>query len=130
MPDVGFAVCKASSQSKWKLRATYRLFGDRLRRFYWIHKFKNKSPLPHTPHCHFRSPCSQFCLETFHGQPPADLSLTTVYVFLDGCPDEDVQLKNETFQALSSLVGLHVSIPEISFKRRRGKSGRSLLDAA
>lgn len=32
-----------------------------------------------------------------------------VYVFLDACPDETMQDKNESFQALVSIMGLEVS---------------------
>lgn len=31
-----------------------------------------------------------------------------VYVFLDACPDEEMQKTNKTFQALVSLMGLEV----------------------
>lgn len=51
----------------------------------------------------------QYCLETFQGRFPTGLNLGMVYVFLDACPDEEMQDKNESFQALVSLMGLEVS---------------------
>lgn len=71
----------------------------------------------------------QYCLETFHGRCPADVNLDSIYVILDGCPDADMQAGNQTFQALASIMGLHVrytgsSWPEIS--RRKGGGTRRL----
>ncbi|CAM9457889.1 unnamed protein product [Pylaiella littoralis] len=50
----------------------------------------------------------QYCLGTFHGRCPADVNLDSIYVILDGCPDEDMQAGNQTFQALVSTMGLHL----------------------
>lgn len=97
-----------------------------------------RSRTPHKHHgCHSRLrpgvvtdsfPCAcylfQYCLETFLGRCPRDVSLDAIYVILDGCPDEDMQAQNQTFQALVDIMGLKVS--GIRFRRQTNKRERRI----
>lgn len=75
-------------------------------------RFQRDLHLP-SPPCENFGILWQFCLDTFHGKRPVDLNFDAIYVILDGCPDEDMQGDNNTFQALASVMDLQVNLTKL-----------------